>query len=174
MATNMGVNHFLGNIKDGLASPNRYTVEFNNPANNNQNDPSISLMCNVSQLPGRAIKSYENGHFYSPKLPLEPEYQPITFSFISQIGLKERIWFEDWQEKVITPDTDMIHFFDDYKGDIIISHLNQQTGEPDYKLRLLSAWPSSIGEISMGYSMTNETMVQSVTFVYWYWERIDV
>ena len=166
----MGVNHFVSNITEGLASPNRYTVEFNKPEGGN--DPTISMMCNVSQIPGRVIKSFANGHYYSPKLPLENEFQPITFSFISQIGLKERRYFEDWQKKVITPNTDMIHFFDDYKGDIIISHLNHQTGNPDYRVKLWSAWPTSIAELGMGYSMANETMIQSVTFTYWYWETL--
>lgn len=168
----MNIQSFLSNISDGLASPNRYMVEFSNPAHGRQNDPKISMMCNVSQLPGRLIKSYINGHYYSPKLPLENEFQPITFSFISQMKMKERKWFEDWQAKVITPDTDMIHFFDDFKGDIIIKHLNDENGEPDYTVKLWSAWPTTIGEIGMGYSMSNDTMIQSVTFAYWYWETL--
>jgi len=167
---NMGINHFVSNITEGLASPNRYTVEFNNPAGGN--DPSISMMCNISQLPGRTIKPFETGYYYSPKIALEHEFQPITFSFISQIGFKERKYFEKWQSRVINSDSNMPHFFDDYKGNIIISHLNQKTGNPDYRCELLDTWPSALSEIGMGYSMANETMVQSVTFVYWYWKTL--
>jgi len=173
-SSQMGVDRFISNVKEGLASPNRYTVEFSNPANGKRDDPSISIMCNVAQLPGRNIKSYTNNHYYSPKLPLENEFQPITFSFISQIGFPERKWFEAWQKQVIEPDTDMIHFHDDFSGSIIISHLNHETGKPDYKIRLWEAWPLSIGEVGMGYSMTNETMIQSVTFTYWYWETLTL
>lgn len=167
---NMNVDAFTSNIRQGLASPNRYEVEFNNPIGGN--NPTVSIMCNVANLPGRSIKTYENRHYGVPfKLPFSAEYADISFSFITRTDLIERKFFEFWQEKVIDPETGLIQFYDDFKGDIIVKHLNLK-GEVDYLIKLQDAYPVNLAEIGLGYSMSNEAMITSVTFTYRNWKRL--
>lgn len=164
----LGINGFITNITEGLASPNKYKVNFSQ-----RDDRAVSMMCNVAQLPGRSIKTYDNRHYGVPfKLPFTAEYPDISFSFITQIKFKERQFFDDWQSEVLDPKTGLVGFYDDYKGDIIISHLSSDDGSEDYKIKLFDAYPVSLGEISLGYSMMNESIVSGVTFTYRYWEKI--
>lgn len=167
----IGVDSFVANITTGFASPNKYNVLFRHPKKGH--DQSISMMCNVANIPGRSLQTYENRHYGVPfKLPYTAQYDDITFSFITQIGFKERKFFESWQELVIEPDTGLLKFYDDYVGDIIVWHLDGQTGERDYAIKIIDAWPISIAEIPMGSSMTNETLISSIAFTYRNWESI--
>lgn len=169
----LSINKFVANIakQGGLASPNKYRVSFVSP--NGGDDEDVSMMCNVSSLPARALQTIENRHFNTPyKLPYSTNYTDITFSFVNTIGLKERQFFEDWQNKVIEPSTGLIGFYNNYVGDIVIEHLAGDTGEADYTIKIYEAYPVDINEVAMGYSMANETLVSGVSFSYKYWERI--
>ena len=86
---NIGVDEFVSNITKGFASPNKYLVSFSSPVGGN--DKTVSMMCNVANLPARSLKTYENRHYGVPfQLPFTVEYGDITFSFLTQIGFKER------------------------------------------------------------------------------------
>ena len=170
----LSINKFVSNIaqQGGLASPNKYRVEFNSPIGAG-NDPDISIMCNVSSLPARALQTIENRHFNTPyKLPYSTDYSDTTFSFVNTAGLNERQFFEDWQNKVIDPSTGLIGFYDKFVGDIVVNHLAGDTGEVDYSIKMYQAYPTDIGEVALGYSMSNDTLISSVSFTYKYWERI--
>lgn len=169
----IGVDFFVSNITEGLASPNKYRVQFDSPIGSGVDSRSVAIMCNVANLPGRSLKTYENRHYGVPfKLPFTAEYSDITFSFITQLNFKERQFFEDWQEKIVNPSTGLVGFYDDYKGDIIISHLSGKDGFEDYEIKLYDAYPVTLSDIGLGYSMTNEIIISGVTFTYRYWKRI--
>ena len=170
----LGINHFISNITEGLASPNKYEVQFTRPTSlGGSNDPSISVMCNVASLPGRSIKTYENRHYGVPfKLPYSAEYQDISFSFITQLGFKERKFFDTWQEHVINPETGLLEFYNNYIGTIRIKHLSGKDGSVDYYVKLFDVYPVAIQEIALGYSMSNEALISSVTFTYRNWEDV--
>lgn len=177
----IGINSFVANITEGFASPNKYKVMFNRPnitsnsrtgtsAEGSGDDESISIMCNVANIPGRSIKTYENRHYGVPfKLPYTAEYGDISFSFVSQIGFREREFFKKWQEEVVDPVTGLLNFYDNYKGSIILFHLDGRDGDPDYMVNIIDAYPVSVGEMALGYSMMNETMISSITFTYRSW-----
>ena len=167
----MNISEFVGNLSNGLASPNKYRVTFF-PPGQNSGDRTISLMCNVSELPGRAIHTVENRHYNNPfRLPYAAQYNNINFSFVNTNGLPEREFFETWQEKVIDPTSGLIGFRDDFTGTIKIAVLNSGTGEEAYVVQLIRAYPLNINEVGMGYSMQNETLVSSISFTYQYWTR---
>jgi hypothetical protein len=166
----LSIEKFISNIDagGGLASPNKYRVEFANPVMGM--NESVSIMCNVSSLPSRGIVTTESRHFNTPyQLPYSTTYPDITFSFVNTIGLKERDYFVAWQEYVIDPSTGLIGFYDEFKGDIDIYQLDGQ-GNDAYHIKLYDAYPLDINEVSLGYSMSNDTLISGVTFSYKYWE----
>ncbi len=172
-ATPLSISTFVSNIasQGGLASPNKYRVAFYSPISGN--DEAVSIMCNVANLPSRSIQTVENRHLNTPfKLPYNTLYDIASFSFINTIGLEQRHFFEDWQEKVIDPATGLIGFYNDFVGDIVIEHLAGDTGDVDYSVKLYNAYPTDINDVSLGYSMSNDTLITTVGFSYKYWERI--
>lgn len=167
----LAIDDFVSNLTAGLASPNKYLVSFNNDAGTVVNKQSVSMMCNVSALPGRGIQTVETRHYNNPfKLPYSASYADITFSFISTINLPERRFFEDWQQLVVDPESGLIGFYNDFKGTVTIEHLEHGTGSVDYSVTLRNAFPIELGEIQLGYSMSNETLISTVTFSYQYWD----
>jgi hypothetical protein len=172
--TDLNINKFIGNISKGLASPNKYRCKFYYGLKNSNSftpdENSISLMCNVSALPGRNLQTVENRHYNNPfQNPYAASYPDITFSFINTNGLAERKWFESWQEIVVEPQTGLIGFRDDYYGLINIEMLSQKTGETTYTSQIMGAYPTSISEVNLGYSLQNETVISNVTFTYQHW-----
>jgi hypothetical protein len=171
--SNLRINDFVSNLSKGLASANKYKCEFFSPVTKG-NDKSISIMCNVAQLPGRDIQTVDNRHYGVPfKLPYNAVYVNSSFSFVNTNGLPERRFFEDWQSLVLKPDTGLIGFRNDYIGTIKISILNSGTGEPEYSVFLWKAYPINLSEVSLGYSMSNEVMLTTVAMAFEYWTNED-
>jgi len=163
------INRFVSQIgQTGFASPNKYLVEFNSPLTGN--DDTISIMCNVAGMPERGIQVFENRHYNTPfKLPYVTMYQEATFTFFSTPKYPERKFFDAWQNEVIHPENGLVGFYDTFRGDIVVSHLEGETGSVDYKIKLMDAYPTSIGSIELGYSMTDSLSPVSISFVYKYW-----
>jgi hypothetical protein len=170
----LAINEYISNIsgRGGISSPAKYKVSFGGPGPGGD-DKNVSIMCNVSALPGKSIQTIENRHFNNPfKLPYAAIYNEITFTFLSTLGFSERRFFSIWMNKVVHPETGLIGFYDWYKGIITIEHLDSGTGRTDYNVRLFNAYPMDIGEIPLGYSMANETINVGVSFSYQYWDFI--
>lgn len=167
----MNINKFISNVTggNGLASPARYQVSFISPIGL---DEGISIMCNVASMPNRGITTVENRHYNTPfKLPYATLYNEITFTFVNTRGLKEREYFDKWQNLVIEPSTGLIGFYKEFTGTIIIDHLDKQ-GDPDYSIEIIEAYPIDITDVSLGYSMSNDLLTTNISFLYKYWEQL--
>ena len=120
------------NQGEGFARPNRYVIRLNLPNNiaqeaiNRRNDPmairhgtlpaanndleskqtleSINMMCNAVTLPNRDINTVAH-RTYGPKREMPYAYSfsgQIECSFYADKFLRQRLFFENWQKKIIS------------------------------------------------------------------------
>jgi|TARA_B100000242_G_scaffold218185_1_gene159519 hypothetical protein len=183
------------NQGEGFARPNRYVIRLNLPNNiaqeaiNRRNDPmairhgtlpaanndleskqtleSINMMCNAVTLPNRDINTVAH-RTYGPKREMPYAYSfsgQIECSFYADKFLRQRLFFENWQKKIISQESHSMRFYDDYVGSMDILTLGQFDAKQDddarvtYAVRLSEVYPQTIGSIEYSYGADEQTIV---------------
>ena len=66
---------------------------------------------------------------------------------------------DTWQEAIVNSKTNSLGYKDDYTCDVVIQQLNQEN-EPVYGVRLIGAFPSSIGAMQLTSAAGGESKVE--------------
>lgn len=131
----------------------------------------LSVMCTASQMPSRALMTNEHKHTNYPiKIPYAQGYDTVTFGFTLSENLKERRFFELWQETVVNVRDGSMNFYDEYVSDIFVHQLDKESNIK-YTVRLIEAYPISISNVDHSYASQNDILSMSVTFAYKYWQN---
>lgn len=203
MSISSSINDFVAQIsKDGIASPNRYWVEFSFPQlsrsflRDDLTSPSIfenvpanmdtgqimtqfngsgqlSIMCTIAQMPGRTINTNEHKHENYPiKIPFSQSYDEVTLGFTLSENLKERRFFELWQDVVLNVPTGTLNFYNEYTAPLRIYALDK-TNRIKYGVELRECYPTNLSAVDYTYASTNDILSMSVSLSYKYWVNID-
>jgi len=176
---------------EGFASPNKYEVLIHKPAasaptgttNMNANDIStvsgmdkISMRCDSVTLPGRVLNTVDDVNIHGPRRQVVESVMyadSITLTFQSSSDARERVAFEKWQHRAFSPATWQIGYYNDYVGAVDIYLLDQQM-QRQYGLRLMEAFPKTLGDTSISYGAANSLLIWSVDINFRYWESLDI
>ena len=184
--------------KQGIASPNRYWVTLTLPrgidlsiwGNESINQDSaqgnigkintqlngntqLSVKCIQVQFPGRTLMTTENRHWGTPyKLPYSALYDEVSFTFVAADNLRERYFFEVWQEAVINVNLNSLNFYDEYISQVQLYQLDKQNNFT-YGIELDQAYPINIGAIDYSYATQNEFVSVTVSLTYRRWRNIQ-
>lgn len=184
------INKIVGN---GLASPNRYWVSFNLPAgvtpsNFVDNDEGVSeavkggapigfsrsigdigFMCAQMSFPGRSLMTVEHRHVGTPfRMPYSAEYGDVNFTFNLSSDMRERKYFELWQQSIVNVGMNSLNFYKDYVMPVHLMQLDKQ-GNVTYQVTLVEAYPIRIDDVNNSYASSNEVSQCTVTMAYRHW-----
>ena len=201
------IQRFLSqiNVGEGFARTNRYIVRINPPrkieaepvdvdqgfginegGNNelesNQTIENIDMMCSKVTLPNRDINTQPH-IMYGPKREM-----PYAYSFSSNIEctfygdkfLRQRMFFENWQKKIINVKTHNLDYYDNYVGSMDIMQLGQFDSKQDddarvtYAVRLYEVYPQTIGSMDLSYGADNEIASVPVTLNFRTWRNLTI
>ena len=116
----------------------------------------LGIMCNTAQMPGRSFMTVEHRHYQSPiKIPYAAQYDDVTFTFTSSTDLRERAFFEVWQEAIVNIKTGTMNFYDEYVSDIKIHQLDLE-GNITYSVLIKDAYPIAISSVEYSASTQND------------------
>ena len=101
------------------------------------------------------------------KLGTTHEYGDFTVSFNVDIVDNIRKQFLKWAKKIHDVETNKHGSPGQYMQDITLEHLNHNTGNMILEYKLVKAWPSSVGEMTLDYS-AKDLATFNVTFAYQY------
>lgn len=188
------VNRILAD--DQIANPNRYWVEFSFPsmggAGNHLNLPlalqgsspitvdnrfnnlgQLAMMCTTAVMPGRQLNTVQHKHEQYPiTIPVSQSYAPVTFGFTLSGNLKERRFFELWQDVVVNNENGTMNYYNEYTAPIKMFQLDKNN-KATYGVELHECYPTSISDVSYTYAANNEILNMSVSLSYKYWSSID-
>ena len=186
-------------LRTELASPNRYWVAFNLPpgltvkrgGNDNLdgvalraqgNNPSflanhvgdIGFMCNQMSFPGRSFQTVDSRHIGTPfRLPFSTQYTDVTFTFNLSADMRERKYFETWQQMITNVHMNSMNFYKEYVMPVHLMQLDKQ-GQVTYQVTLVEAYPIAIDEVNNSFASQNEVSQCSVTMAYRHWINQDI
>ena len=201
------IQRFLSqiNVGEGFARTNRYIVRINPPSkietNNNKVPPSeryqgvannelegthmienVDMMCSKVTLPNRDINTQPH-IMYGPKREM-----PYAYSFSSNVEctfygdkfLRQRLFFENWQKKIIDINSHNLDYYDNYVGSMDIMQLGQFDSKQDddarvtYAVRLYEVYPQTIGSMDLSYGADNEIASVPVTLNFRTWSNLTI
>jgi len=200
MAYNSGVENFVNQVikSNSIANPNRYWVEFTFPFmgddfqvsdntsetllnvdnaaqvdNSFNRNGELSMMCSSVTMPGRRLNTSEHKHENYPiTIPNSQAYDPVSLTFTLSANLKERKYFEYWQEVIVNTIDGTMNFYNEYVSTIRIYQLDK-SNKVTYGVELREAYPIALSDINYSYASSNEILSCTVNMSYKYWNNID-
>ena len=200
------INRFVQQINqgEGFARTNRYIVRINPPrpiaepvddeqgfginegGNNelesNQTLENVDMMCNKVTMPNRDINT-ATARTYGParEMPYAYSYSGnIEMSFYGDKFLRQRMFFENWQKKIIDIGSHNMRYYDDYVGSIDIMQLGQFDSKQDddarvtYAVRLFEVYPQTVGSYDYTYASENEQVIVPITLNFRTWANVTI
>ena len=165
----------------GFAKGNRYNVSFAGlPAGlSTAVNENLQYVCESVSLPTKGIASNPHDIYGPPReIPYRETFTEAALSFILDDAFTIKRFFDEWQTKIINPETGNVNYWTNFVGSILISRLpneavNMAGGADKYKIELREAYPSAVGEIALGHTQGGEILRLSVTFKYRKWMSLN-
>lgn len=200
------INSFIATVNqgEGFARGNRFMVRFYLPSGyklagdfdmGSPNDPKINtelesaemirnvgVMCNGVDLPARNLLT-EAHRIHGPAREMPTGYQysgQIQLQLLMDKFLRQRMFFENWQNKVFDSNTHHLNFYNDYVGTMDIYMLGQYAAEGDrdrvvYAVRLYEVYPDVIEGIPLAMlEMDLPYLQMPVTLKYRNWRNLHI
>lgn len=156
-----------------LARQNRFEVRITGPVGG---DKQVNLLAESVSIPGQNIRSVPDDLRYGPARDHAQgvTYGDISMTFICTPGMQEKVYFEEWQKRIVQlgerdPGWN-VNFYKDYVGEIQIDQLDRQN-QMKYQVTIVEAWPKTINAQEFTLSSNDSYQTVSVDFAYRYWFR---
>ena len=174
---------------EGFARPNRFEVLIFPPPKlggggqqnifNNQERQSdvreISLRALSVQMPGRNLMTNQDVNIYGPERDVVEGISyadSLSLQFVSSSGMKERIFFENWQKQAFNEKTWNLGYYNDYVANAEIYLLDEQD-QRRYGIKLWEMFPKTIPAISLSNESSGEIILTEIEFSFRYWTSLD-
>jgi hypothetical protein len=145
-------------------------------------DDTFSWRCERAELPGRTLSTADDagGGGTALKLPYDVTFADTSLSIICSEDMRERIFFENWIDSVVTPagyDTattafqaGLVRFHDEYARGIKleVSQLNS-SGKKLLTYTLHDIYPTAITPMTATWEEVNSYQRFGVTLTYRYY-----
>jgi hypothetical protein len=156
-----------------LARQNRFEVRITGPVGG---DKQVNLLAESVSIPGQNIRSVPDDLRYGPARDHAQgvTYGDISMTFICTPGMQEKVYFEEWQKRIIDVGERNskwnAKWYVDYIGEIQIDQLDRQN-QMNYQVTIVEAWPKTINAQEFTLSSNDSYQTVSVDFAYRYWFR---
>jgi hypothetical protein len=200
------INRFIAQVNqgEGLARPTRYLIVIQPPqkistdnGNHHANEFSdtpgkndlesgetkrnVGMMCNKVTMPSRDINTAPHT-MYGPRREMPYAYSfsgNIEATFYGDKFLRQRMFFENWQKKIMDIKTHNMNWYDDYVGTMDIFQLGSYSAEQDrdrvtYAVRLYEVYPQTIGSIDYSYGATDSAVQIPITLNFRTWKNLTI
>jgi len=175
MAGNL--NQFKSSFYTEVARPARFDVTIPVPivlspyvtAGRN-----LSFRCENAEMPGRTFETTERKIGSAPveKMPYHTTYNEITMTFIVGDDMKEKIFFDAWQELVNPSSNFNFQYKANYAVDISVNQYSS-TNNLSYAAVLREAFPIAVNQLDMDWSNEGYHKL-AVVFAYTQWQNNTV
>ena len=137
----------------------------------------IDLRCESISYPSQNIETTQDNIRIGPirEHAFSVNYGSVTATFLDDDKLGLKRYFEDWQRKIFDPDTFRMNYYEDYIGELEISHFRMHKEgagvKPDYKVSLREVFPKTVTQLEVG-TANGEFLRLTVEFQYHHWTKI--
>lgn len=163
-------------LKIGSSSSGSTSIEgaFSKLLSSNTENKDVMLRCHSITMPGRNLDTDPDTSLHGPTKQVVNgwSFAEITASFNMSNDLRERQFFERWQQTAFNEGTWSINYYNDYVGSLEIYQLDLQNRRRS-GVKLFEAFPKTISGQQYDNAAFNQIQRLDVTFAYRYWESLD-
>ena len=133
---------------------------------------ALNLFCEACQIPARDILSTEYRDYGEPRqIGIRHQHGDLTVIYYSSEDLRERRFFENWQDLIFNPSSKRHSYYSDYASRMEISKYNQSWSEEVAEYRFHEVYPTNVGVQEL-QSAEGDLLRLTITFKYHNYERI--
>lgn len=133
---------------------------------------SINLFCANAQIPGRDILSTEYRDYGEPRqIGIRHQHSDLTLVYYSSEDLRERAFFENWQDLIFNPKYKQHAYYREYAGRMEISKYDQSWSKETAEYRFHEVYPTNVGVQEL-QSDQGDLLRLTMTFKYYNYERL--
>jgi len=173
------ITEFAGKLANsGLASPNKFKVQFDGiPIGNNNRQ--LDFMCEQVDIAGRSVQSMMNLEYGIRREVAynAPAYNPLNLTFLCTGNFAEKRILDQWNNLIV----DSINGFDVAYYDTYAKNctLTVTSLKPDGKTKAFSiiyreVYPKSVSSIQLNHSTQNTTLRVTSEIQYAFFETDDI
>jgi hypothetical protein len=170
----MNISEFKTVLKNlnGPAPTNRFHVYIEGGPTMSLRDVKreLHLLCESAELPGKNLMTYED-KLYGPirKIPYAMSFTETTMTFLcTNKGLREKRFFDEWQNIIVNNETSDVSYYDIYTGKIILK-LYDEYNSLNYEAIFLEAYPLTVSPITLTHNPNSDYAKITVSFSYRRW-----
>ena len=175
------VSNFSSTIaKNGLASPNKFEVEFTRipkEAGGAAELTQLNLMCDQVTLAGRDVQAMLDLQYGIRRQVVynAPAYTPLSLSFICTDNMNEKRILDKWNNKCVST-TGGFHvaYYDDYVGHLDVYVLDRSGKKRTYHMHYHEVYPKTVTAVELNHGTTNAAMRVTAEIQYAYWTTKDI
>lgn len=173
------ISEFAGKIsKHGLASPNKFRVQFLNiPVSDG--DSMLDFMCEQVDVAGRSVQSMMNLE-YGIRREIAynaPSYNPLNMTFICTGELREKRILDKWNNKIVDSTNGFdVAYYDSYAKNcsLKVTTLRPDGTTPAFRITYKEVYPKSVQSIQLNHSTQNTVLRVNAEIQYAYFETDDI
>ena len=161
----------LGAAVDALANQNNAMQKDRFTGPDGIVTRQVNLHCNSISMPGHDLQAQDVQHGSAPGRQMVTSHDyagTIAATFYLDSHLRERHFFEKWQELAVSTSTHKANYYDDYVGTMEILQLDAN-GEITYGIKAVEVYPTTMAGIEYAYANTNTIATQAINFQYRQW-----
>ena len=139
----------------------------------------VNIHCDTVTMPGRDLLQQEVQYGTDVKRQMVQTHTyegNISATFYADKYMRERQFFEMWQNLCVDPISHTANYYDSYVGKMHIYQLGSDTevnrDMPTYAIEALDVYPATIGAVEYGYAKGNEVQKITVEFAYKSWRNM--
>ena len=173
------ISEFQGKIsKHGLASPNKFKVQFSNlPVLDG--DKMLDFMCEQVDVAGRSVQSMMNLEYGIRREVAynAPSYNPLNMTFICTGELMEKRILDKWNNLIVDSTRGFdVAYYDTYAKNcsLEVTTLRPDGETKSFSVKYQEVYPKSIQSIQLNHSTQNTVLRVSAEFQYAYFETVDM
>ena len=166
--------------KYGLASPNKFEVEFTRipkEAGGAAELTQLNLMCDQVTLAGRDVQAVLDLQYGIRRQVVynAPAYTPLSLSFICTDNMNEKRILDKWNNKCVST-TGGFHvaYYDDYVGHLDVYVLDRSGKKRTYHMHYHEVYPKTVTAVELNHGTTNAAMRVTAEIQYAYWTTSDI
>ena len=171
------VTEFTGKLgKLGLASPNKFKVQFENIPVTDSNSV-LNFMCESVDLAGRQVQSsMEVQYGLRREIAYNaPTYNPVSITFLCTENMTEKRILDKWNNICVDANSNFdVGYYKDYaSGKMRVTTYDSSGTAEKYWIEYQEVWPKSVQSVNMSHATQNNTLRVIAEFSYAYWTTQD-
>ena len=173
------ISEFAGKLATfGLASPNKFKVEFFNIPVLDANR-QLDFMCEQVDIAGRSVQSVMNLE-YGIRREIAynaPAYNPLNLTFICTGDFKEKRILDQWNNLIVDSTRGFdVAYYDDYAKNcsLKVTSLAQDGVTENFSITYKEVYPKSVQSVQLNHSTQNTVLRVNAEMQYAFFETDDI